>query len=36
MTDLFPIYEDTFQIVNKKVINIIDNYSNYPKGTSKN
>ena len=32
MNELFVIYEDSFNIVLKKVVNILDTYSNLPKG----
>ncbi len=33
MTELFSIYEDSFNIVLKKVINILETYMNMPRGT---
>ena len=32
MNELFVIYEDSFNVVLKKVVNILDTYSNLPKG----
>ena len=35
MTELFPIYEDSFKIITKKVIDNLENYTNISRGEEK-